>query len=113
MARRKGYAAAVASRHVSITDGNVGPIPLPVWHQVEPWDAPTNKASVRSGTPAAMHRPRSQESGATITAENGATDRQLMAMFDWSAAARANACTEAARRKRLAGDGMLRLESKA
>jgi hypothetical protein len=34
----------------------------------------------------------------------GATDRQLMAMFDWSTAAQANVYTEAANRKRLAAE---------
>lgn len=50
-----------------------------------------------------------KKAGATIAAENGATDRQLMAMFDWSTASQANVYTEAASRKRLTGDAMLLL----
>jgi integrase len=46
-----------------------------------------------------------KKAGATIAAENGATDRQLMAMFDWSTSAQANAYTAAANRKRLASEG--------
>jgi integrase len=45
-----------------------------------------------------------RKAGATLAAEAGATDRQLMAMFDWSSAAQANAYTEAANRKRLAAE---------
>jgi hypothetical protein len=47
-----------------------------------------------------------RKAGATIAAENGATDRQLMAMFDWMSASQATIYTEAANRKRLAGQGM-------
>jgi len=46
-----------------------------------------------------------KKAGATIAAENGATDRELMAMFDWSAAAQANVYTAAANRKKLAAKG--------
>jgi integrase len=46
-----------------------------------------------------------KKAGATIAAENGATDRQLMAMFDWSTSAQANAYTASANRKRLAAEG--------
>jgi len=42
-----------------------------------------------------------RKAGATIAAENGATDRQLMALFDWESAAQANVYTRAADRKRL------------
>lgn len=37
------------------------------------------------------------------TAERGATDRELMALFDWSSQQQANVYTAAANRKRLAG----------
>jgi integrase len=46
-----------------------------------------------------------KKAGATIAAENGATDRQLMAMFDWSTSSQANVYTAAANRKRLAAEG--------
>lgn len=39
-----------------------------------------------------------------IAAENGATDRQLMALFDWTSEKQANTYTAAADRKRLAAD---------
>ena len=45
-----------------------------------------------------------RKAGATFAAENGATDRQLMALFDWESAAQANVYTRAADRKRLAGE---------
>jgi integrase len=45
-----------------------------------------------------------RKAGATIAAENGATDRQLMALYDWTSAAQANTYTQAADRKRLAGE---------
>ncbi len=45
-----------------------------------------------------------RKAGATLAAENGATDRQLMALFDWTTAAQANAYTGAANRKRMAGE---------
>ena len=54
-----------------------------------------------------------KKAGATMAAENGATDRQLMAMFDWSTAAQANVYTEAASRRRLAGDAMQLVESRS
>ena len=47
-----------------------------------------------------------RKAGATMAAEGGATERQLMAMFDWSSVNEATRYTEAANRKRLAGDGM-------
>jgi hypothetical protein len=37
-----------------------------------------------------------------LGAENGATDRQLMALYDWSSEKQANVYTAAANRKRLA-----------
>jgi integrase len=42
--------------------------------------------------------------GATIAAEAGATDRQLMALFDWETASQATVYTAAASRKKLAGE---------
>jgi integrase len=45
-----------------------------------------------------------RKAGATMAAENGATDRQLMALYDWTSEKQANAYTAAANRKRLAGD---------
>ncbi len=47
-----------------------------------------------------------KKAGATIAAENGATTRQLMAMFDWDSPAMAEVYTRAAEQKRLAGDAM-------
>ena len=47
-----------------------------------------------------------KKAGATIAAENGATDRQMMAMFDWDTPAMAWVYTKAAEQKRLAGDAM-------
>jgi integrase len=52
-----------------------------------------------------------RKAGATMAAENGATERQLMAMFDWTSPQEATRYTEAASRKRLAGDGMKLLGS--
>lgn len=45
-----------------------------------------------------------RKAGATIAAENGATDRQLMALYDWTSEKQANVYTASANRKRLAGD---------
>lgn len=45
-----------------------------------------------------------RKAGATIAAENGATDRQLMALYDWTSEKQANVYTAAVNRKRLAGD---------
>jgi len=45
-----------------------------------------------------------RKAGATIAAENGATDRQLMALYDWTTAAQANVYTAAANRKRMTND---------
>ena len=47
---------------------------------------------------------RACKAGATIAAENGATDRQLMALYDWTSEKQANTYTAAANRKRLADD---------
>lgn len=45
-----------------------------------------------------------RKAGAAIAAENGATDRQLMALYDWTSEKQANAYTAAADRKKLAGE---------
>jgi integrase len=45
-----------------------------------------------------------RKAGATIAAENGATDRQLMALYDWTSEKQANVYTAAANRKKLAGE---------
>lgn len=47
-----------------------------------------------------------KKAGATIAAENGATDRQMMAMFDWDTPSMAWVYTKAAEQKRLAGEAM-------
>jgi hypothetical protein len=47
-----------------------------------------------------------KKAGATIAAENGATDRQMMAMFDWDSPSMAWVYTKAAQQKRLAGQAM-------
>jgi integrase len=47
---------------------------------------------------------------ATIAAERGATDRQLMAMFGWTTERQATIYTRAANRKQLAADGARLLE---
>jgi integrase len=44
--------------------------------------------------------------GATRTAESGATTNQLMAIFDWDTPAQAKIYTDAADRKRMAGEAM-------
>ena len=45
-----------------------------------------------------------RKAGATILAERGATDRQLMAMFGWESSRQATIYTASADRKRLAAD---------
>ena len=47
-----------------------------------------------------------RKAGATIAAENGATEHQLMAIFGWTTPAMAAVYTRAANRKRLAGEMM-------
>jgi hypothetical protein len=44
--------------------------------------------------------------GATVAAENGATSRQLIAIFGWTTVKQAEQYTKKASRKRLAGDAM-------
>jgi integrase len=53
-----------------------------------------------------------RKAGATLAAEAGATDRQLMAMFDWSSASQATIYTATADRKRLAEEGSRLLSQK-
>lgn len=47
-----------------------------------------------------------KKAGATIAAENGATTKQLMAMFDWTTISQAEVYTRKADQKRLAGEAM-------
>jgi integrase len=47
-----------------------------------------------------------KKAAATIAAENGASTRQLMAMFDWDTPSMAEVYTRAAEQKRLAGGAM-------
>jgi integrase len=56
-----------------------------------------DEAGLRHCTPHGLRK-----AGATLAAEAGATDRQLMAMFDWTTASQATVYTQAADRKRLA-----------
>lgn len=44
-----------------------------------------------------------RKAGASLAAEDGVTDRQLMALYDWTSEKQANVYTAAASRKRLAG----------
>ena len=50
-----------------------------------------------------------QKAGAAIAAENGTTERQLMAMFGWSTLKEASRYTRSARQKILATAGMQHL----
>jgi len=47
-----------------------------------------------------------RKAGATVAAENGATEAQLMAIFGWEDAKQAVTYTRSARQKKLAGDAM-------
>ena len=47
-----------------------------------------------------------RKAGATLAAERGATVNQLMAIFDWDTPAQAKVYTDAADRKRMAGEAM-------
>lgn len=47
-----------------------------------------------------------RKAGATIVAENGGTEHQLMAIYGWESAKQAAVYTKAARRKKLAQDAM-------
>jgi integrase len=52
-----------------------------------------------------------RKAGATIAAENGATDRELMALYDWDSAAMATIYTRQASQKKLAGQAARKLRS--
>lgn len=47
-----------------------------------------------------------RKAGATIAAENGATEHQLMAIFGWESTKQANIYTKKANRKKLAASAM-------
>ncbi len=47
-----------------------------------------------------------RKAGATIAAENGATEAQLMAIYGWTSPKQAARYTQKARRKKMAGDAM-------
>jgi integrase len=51
-----------------------------------------------------------RKAGATIAAENGATTKQLMAIFGWDSVKQAELYTRAADQKRMAGDAMHLIE---
>ncbi|MCE3248703.1 MAG: integrase family protein, partial [Geminicoccaceae bacterium] len=51
-----------------------------------------------------------RKAGATIAAENGATEHQLMAIFGWDSPKQAALYTRAANRRKLAGGAMHLLE---
>lgn len=53
-----------------------------------------------------------RKAGATIAAENGATDRQLMAIFGWTTSKQVTTYTSQADKRRLAHDAMRLLVSK-
>lgn len=50
-----------------------------------------------------------RKAGATIAADNGATDSQLMAIFGWTTKKQTTLYTRNADRKRLAGETMHKL----
>jgi len=54
-----------------------------------------------------------RKAGATLAAENGATDRQLMALYDWSSEKQANVYTATANRKRLAAEAVKHLAERS
>jgi integrase len=60
------------------------------------------KACIRAGVPGRAHGLR--KAGATRAADNGASERQLMALFNWSTSKMAVKYTRAANKKRLAAD---------
>jgi integrase len=53
-----------------------------------------------------------RKAGATLAAENGATVNQLMALFDWDTPGQAKIYTDAADRKRMAGEAMGMLDGR-
>jgi hypothetical protein len=59
-----------------------------------------------------MQRPWPRKARATIPAERGATDRQLVAVFGWSSEKEATKYTKAASRKKLAAMAMALPEEK-
>jgi integrase len=50
-----------------------------------------------------------RKAGASLAAENGATDRELMALYDWESAEEATTYTRQANRKKLAGQAARKL----
>ena len=50
-----------------------------------------------------------RKAGATIAADNGATDSQLMAIFGWTTTKQTTLYTKKADRKRLAGEAIRKL----
>jgi integrase len=64
---------------------------------------------VEAGVPGRAHGLR--KAGATIAAENGATELQLMAIFGWDTMKEAERYTRKANRNRLAEEGMHLLET--
>ena len=56
-----------------------------------------------------------RKAGATIAADNGATEKQLMALFAWESASQAAHYTKRANRKKLAGQAapLIAIEQKA
>ncbi len=54
-----------------------------------------------------------RKAAAVRAAENGATDRQLMALFGWETEKEANRHTKCANKKKLAGHAARLLKSKA
>ncbi len=67
------------------------------------------EVSRKAGCPGSAHGLR--KAGATRAAENGATDRQLMALFGWKDAKMASHYTRKADRRRLAADAAKLLSS--
>jgi hypothetical protein len=61
---------------------------------------------VRRGRITTLHSARLAEGRRKILAALGATDQQLMAVFDWTTPAQAKVYMEAANRKRMANDAM-------
>jgi len=53
-----------------------------------------------------------RKAGATIAAENGATTKQLMAIFGWDSIKQAELYTRAAEQKRMAADAMHLIEAR-
>ena len=62
----------------------------------------------KAGVPGRAHGLR--KAGATILADNGATDQELMAIYGWTTLRQAELYTRKANRKRLAESGILKLK---